>query len=54
MGLGKKSEVGEKELQCSISLVLHHVGEGETQERERRREHGEVGEKNNGFGKKKI
>jgi hypothetical protein len=30
MGLGKKSEVGEKELRCSISLVLHHAGERET------------------------
>jgi hypothetical protein len=30
MGLGKKSEVGEKELRCSISLALHHPGEGET------------------------
>jgi hypothetical protein len=31
-GFGKKSEVGE-ELRCSISLVLHHAGEGETEER---------------------
>jgi hypothetical protein len=33
MGLGKKLEVGEKELRCSISLVLHHAREGETEER---------------------
>jgi hypothetical protein len=32
-GFGKKSEVGENELRCSISLVLHHAGEGETEER---------------------
>jgi hypothetical protein len=59
MGLGKKSEVGEKELRCSISLVLHHAGERETHhagegEKERARRSGGGGGEIMGLGKKKI
>jgi hypothetical protein len=35
------------------SKITASVGERETEERESKREHGEVGEKNDGFGKKK-